>query len=282
MTTSTRAGGGAPDLAAPLDLLLTDAAIGIARRFRPAWSLATVGRQLAARPGLAAGQGVALARQLGAVITGRSDLGPEPRDRRFADPPWTQNPLLRRAVQGFVATATAADHVVDELALEGTQGERVRFAVSNLIDAAAPSNNPLLNPTAVEGGHRHRWEKRGPWRQGIHHRRVGPATGADDGRARRLRGRQRPWHHSRSRRPPTELYELIQFRPQTPKVHTTPLLIVPPTINKYYVLDLVPGRSLIEFLVGQGHQVFTISWRNPDASSATVVSTPTAPPWSRR
>ena len=63
-----------------------------------------------------------------------------------------------------------------------------------------------------------------------------------------------------------ELYELIQFRPQTPKVHTTPLLIVPPTINKYYVLDLVPGRSLIEFLVGQGHQVFTISWRNPDAT----------------
>ena len=116
MTTSTRAGGEAPDVAAPLDLLLTDAAIGIARRFRPAWSLATVGRQLAARPGLAAGQGVALARQLGAVITGRSDLVPEPRDRRFADPAWTQNPLLRRAVQGYVATATAADHVVDELA----------------------------------------------------------------------------------------------------------------------------------------------------------------------
>ena len=87
------------------------------------------------------------------------------------------------------------------------------------------------------------------------------------GRARRLRGRPRSRHHSPApSSTASELYELIQFRPQTPKVHTTPLLIVPPTINKYYVLDLAPGRSLIEFLVGQGHQVFTISWRNPDAS----------------
>jgi poly(3-hydroxyalkanoate) synthetase len=61
-----------------------------------------------------------------------------------------------------------------------------------------------------------------------------------------------------------ELYELVQFSPQTPQVYRTPLLIVPPTINKYYILDLAPGRSLVEFLVGQGHRVFTMSWRNPD------------------
>jgi polyhydroxyalkanoate synthase len=61
------------------------------------------------------------------------------------------------------------------------------------------------------------------------------------------------------------VYELIQYRPQTPSVRTTPLVIVPPTINKFYILDLAPGRSMVEYLVGQGQQVFVVSWRNPDA-----------------
>jgi polyhydroxyalkanoate synthase len=63
----------------------------------------------------------------------------------------------------------------------------------------------------------------------------------------------------------TEVYELIQYQPVTDTVHQFPLLVVPPMINKFYVTDLAPGRSMIEFLVGQGHQVFVISWRNPDA-----------------
>ena len=63
----------------------------------------------------------------------------------------------------------------------------------------------------------------------------------------------------------TPMFELIQYRPQTPRVRRVPLLIVPPTINKYYVLDLAPGRSLVEYLVASGQQVFVVSWRNPDA-----------------
>src|SRR4029453_15559996 len=58
-------------------------------------------------------------------------------------------------------------------------------------------------------------------------------------------------------------------RPQTPTVRALPLLVVPPTINKYYILDLAPGRSLVEYLVQQGHQVFVVSWRNPDARHST-------------
>ncbi|HEY4460045.1 MAG TPA: alpha/beta fold hydrolase, partial [Pseudonocardiaceae bacterium] len=63
----------------------------------------------------------------------------------------------------------------------------------------------------------------------------------------------------------TPMLELIQYRPQTENVREVPLLIVPPTINKYYVLDIAPGRSLIEYLVQQGQQVFVVSWRNPDS-----------------
>ncbi len=67
----------------------------------------------------------------------------------------------------------------------------------------------------------------------------------------------------------TEVFELIQYAPQTEQVREVPLLLVPPTINKYYALDLAPGRSLVEFLVREGQQVFVMSWRNPDARHAS-------------
>ena len=63
----------------------------------------------------------------------------------------------------------------------------------------------------------------------------------------------------------TEVFELIQYAPQTKTVYPVPLLIVPPVINKYYILDIAPGRSMIEYFLQQGIQVFAISWRNPTA-----------------
>ena len=61
------------------------------------------------------------------------------------------------------------------------------------------------------------------------------------------------------------MFELLQYKPATDTVLSTPLLIVPPMINKFYAIDLAPGRSMVEFLVQQGVQVFLVSWRNPDA-----------------
>src|SRR4029077_3220677 len=63
----------------------------------------------------------------------------------------------------------------------------------------------------------------------------------------------------------TDVFELIQYAPQTPKVREVPVLFAPPTINKFYVLDLAPERSMVEWLVRQGQQVFVMSWRNPEA-----------------
>ena len=81
---------------------------------------------------------------------GRSQVAPARRDRRFADPGWTGNPLLRRAMQAYLAGAQTAEGLVAEAGLDEKDSERVGFVLTNLIDALAPSNNPLLNPAAAK------------------------------------------------------------------------------------------------------------------------------------
>ena len=94
------------ELAAPLDLLLTDAALGLGRRLAPNSSWLALGAGLIRRPRAVTRRGVELARQLTGVAVGQSKIAPEKRDRRFADPAWRENPLLRRAVQAYLAAET--------------------------------------------------------------------------------------------------------------------------------------------------------------------------------
>ncbi|MFZ0190930.1 MAG: hypothetical protein WAL72_28760, partial [Streptosporangiaceae bacterium] len=136
--------------AAPLDLLLGDAATGMLRRFNPGGSGLRLAAALAARPRLVAGRGGQLAGELARIAVGRSQVQPSRRDRRFADPGWTGNPLLRRTMQAYLATAESVEGVVAEVSLDEADSERVGFVLTNLIDALAPSNNPLLNPAAVK------------------------------------------------------------------------------------------------------------------------------------
>ena len=152
--------------------------------------------------------------------------------------------------------------------LEWADTERVGFVLTNLIDALAPSNNPVLNPAAVKAvidtggrsavtGLRHfaadmASPPRIPSMVEPDAFEVGVDLAVTPG-AVVLR---------------TPVFELIQYRPATQAVRQVPLLLVPPTINKFYVMDLAPGRSMVEYLVGRGLQVFMISWRNPDARHA--------------
>ena len=136
--------------AAPLDLLLADAATGMLRRVNPGGSGLRLAAALAVRPRLVAGRGRQLLGELGRIAVGRSQVEPSRRDRRFADPGWTGNPLLHAAVQAYLATAQTAEGVVAEAGLDEADSQRVGFVLSNLIDALAPSNNPLLNPAAVK------------------------------------------------------------------------------------------------------------------------------------
>ncbi len=211
----------AADQAVPLDALLVDAALGPLRRYWPDLSTARFVGRLVRHPRTTGRRLGGLVAEFGRIAAGTSTLAPSRRDRRFADPAWAQNPLLHRLVQAYLATDATARQLVADAGLGWRDDQRVRFVVDNLLEAAAPSNVPLV--------------------------KVGRNIAATPG-AVVLR---------------TDVFELIQYRPQTGTVREVPLLIVPPTINKFYAIDLAPGRSLVEHLVRSGQQVFVVSWRNP-------------------
>ena len=254
----------AGDLAGALDLLLADGALGVLRRFRPDGATLRLAASLARNPQSVAGQAALLGTELGRIATGRSEVAPQRKDRRFADPAWTHNPLLKRAMQAYLTTAQAAELMLATADLDWRDGERLRFVLANVIAAASPSNNPLLNPAGlkalVDTG-------------GLSAVRGLRALMRDLATAPRVPAMVEPGAFEVGKDLAvtpgavvyrTEMFELIQYTPVTERVGKFPLLIVPPMINKYYITDLAPGRSMSEYLVGQGHQVFAISWRNPD------------------
>ena len=254
-----------PEVGTPLDLLLADAAQHPLRRFLPGMSGIKLATHLARRPTAIAGRGAHLAGDLARIGLGRSDLAPHEKDRRFADDGWSANPLLRRWVQTYLAVGQAARGLVEDADLEWGDDQRMSFLVDNLVEMSAPSNNPLLNPAVakavvesggrnlVDGGRRlvrdFATPPRVPSMVEPDAFEVGADLAVTPGEVV-LR---------------TEMFELIQYTPQTPQVRSVPLLIIPPTINKFYVIDLAPERSLVEHLVANGQQVYCISWRNPDA-----------------
>ena len=117
-TRSAAADAAADAAAAPLDLLLTDAAIGVLRRMNPGGSGLRLAAALAARPRLVAGRGRRLAGELARIAVGTSQVQPSRRDRRFADPGWAGNPLLRRTMQAYLAAAETVEGVVAEAGLD--------------------------------------------------------------------------------------------------------------------------------------------------------------------
>ena len=254
----------AAEAAGALDLLLSDAALGIVRLFRPDRSMLRLAAALARKPQLTGGTMALLAMELGKVVSGSSAITPHRRDRRFADPAWTENPLLRRAMQAYLAAAQTAEGLLAAAELDWRDSERMRFLLSNVIAAAAPSNNPLISPAAwkaaIDSG-------------GLSAVRGVRALASDLAAPPRVPMMVEPGAFEVGKdiaASPgavvyrTEVFELIQYQPATETVYRYPLVIVPPMINKYYITDLAPGRSMVEYLVGQGHQVFVISWRNPD------------------
>ncbi len=254
--------------AVPLDMLLSEAGTGPAQRWNPGVAGLKAAGKLALQPRTVARRGARLAAELGKIVAGRSEVGPSKGDRRFNDPAWSGNPAFRRLEQAYLAAAGTLDGLLCDVDLDWAEERRVRFAAENVIDAIAPTNFPLTNPAVLKatldtGG--------GNFVKGIGHFvsdmasrpripsmvdrssfKVGENLAVTPG-AVVLR---------------TDVFELLQYEPQTSKVREQPLLVVPPMINKYYVTELAPGRSMIEYLVKGGQQVFALSWRNPDEHQA--------------
>ena len=254
--------------AAPLDVLLVDAALGPVRRFLPNSSTARWAASLARRPGSTVRRLAELGAETGRIATGSTSVTPRRGDRRFSDVAWTENPLLRRLVQLYLAGEKTVDQLVIEADLDLRDRERVRFLLDNLVEALAPSNIPLVNPASAKaaidtaglsllrGGSQLLKDlsasPRIPEMVDTSGFVLGENIAATPGAV--------VFHN--------QVLELIQYQPQTDQVFEVPLLLVPPTINKYYAIDLAPGRSLVEYSVQQGRQVFVISWRNPDSRHA--------------
>jgi polyhydroxyalkanoate synthase len=255
----------ADELAAPLDLLLTSSAVGVADRMMPNTSWSRFGLNLAKQPRTLASRAGAWGRELLAIAEGRSEVAPAKGDKRFADPAWRGNPLLRRTMQAYLATNNTVDQLFLDADLDWRDAERIRFVLDVATEGLAPSNNPVLSPLG--------------WKALIDTGGQSAVRGvrhfvSDMMSAPRVPSMVDPDAFTLGETIAvtpgsvvyrTEEFELIQYAPQTDEVYAVPLLMVPPVINKFYIMDIAPGRSMIEYFVRQGIQVFAISWRNPTA-----------------
>jgi polyhydroxyalkanoate synthase len=215
------------------------------------------------RPSATIGYQAELTALLMRAWAGEAVAEPARGDRRFADPVWSDSPLHRAAQASYLAWRQSLDRWVDGAGFERKHEQRARIALSLLGDAVAPTNSWLGNPAAIR-----RFCETGAASavQGVVHMlgdlmangglpsqvdkrafRVGDTLGASKG-AVVFRNAQA---------------EVIQYAPTAARVLQRPLLIVPPQINKFYLVDLASGRSVIEFLLANGVQVFAVSWRNP-------------------
>ncbi|MCW2616474.1 MAG: phaA [Frankiales bacterium] len=249
----------------PLDVMLTDAALGPVRRMVPGRAGLKLAARLASRPVDTTRLGLRTAAELTRVVAGSSEVEPSPRDKRFADPAWKGNPVLRRLCQAYLVAGSALERVVDEADLDWRSEQQLRFAVQMVVDAVAPSNNPLLNPAALKtvldtGGRSYV----DGLRQFVGDMASRPRIPSMvDGRGFAVGGNLATTTGQVVLR--TDVFELVQYAPRTDRVRQVPLLVVPPMINKFYVADLAPGRSMVEHWLDHEQQVFMISWRNPQA-----------------
>jgi polyhydroxyalkanoate synthase subunit PhaC len=214
--------------------------------------------------GIAAAVRAAAARAVGGESSG--PLSPARGDNRFGDPAFDENPLYFLLAQQYLLTGQLVTELLDAAGLDTEQDLKARFAAKFLLDAFAPTNTLPGNPAALRqafdtGGKsvvrgaknmlsdlRHN----GGWPSQV------DSTGFEVGVNMAATPGAVVYRNN--------LIELIQYTPQVKRVYAVPLLFCPPWINKYYIMDLAPGKSLIEWAVQHGHTCFAISYRNPDSS----------------
>ena len=228
-------------------------------------SFRAIGEQAIQNPMLVVEQEAGLIRELIAIMAGRSELAPPKGDKRFGDPAWQESPLYRMVLQGYVAWTNALQGFVDRSALDDRTKDRARFAVSLMTDALAPTNTLLGNPAVLKKT----WEERGQnLVNGL--KNLVDDINNNGGLPSQVDKKAFAVGDNLALSPGEVVFrnpvlELIQYSPTTDTVYERPHLIVPPEINKFYVFDLSPGKSMVEYMVAHGFQMFAVSWRNPTA-----------------
>jgi polyhydroxyalkanoate synthase subunit PhaC len=217
--------------------------------------------------GVVAATTATAARAFGADVAG--PVEPAEKDRRFGDRTWRDNPGYYLLLQHYLLLARLTDDLVSAARLDGRTALKAEFVVRQLVDALAPTNT-FLNPAVLKrlletGG-----------ASAVRGARNLVEDVVGNGGLPRLVDREAFVVGKDLAATPgrvvlrNDLMELIQYAPRTESVYEVPLLCSPPWINKYYVMDLAPNRSFVEWAVTHGHTVFAISYRNPDETMREV------------
>jgi len=191
---------------------------------------------------------------------------PPVKDRRFANPAWSANPLSQFATRQYLLNAKAMMRLADAVQGDDKTRARVRFAAQQWVDAAAPSNFLATNPEALQRAVESGGESLSKGMQLLLSDMQRGHVSQTDESAFEV-GRNVATTEG-SVVFENDFFQLLEYKPLTAQVHEKPFLLVPPCINKFYILDLQPENSLIRYAVEQGHRTFVVSWRNPDASCA--------------
>ena len=189
-------------------------------------------------------------------------------DRRFADPAWAGNPLLNRIALTYLAYCGTISGILQDVDVDWRTRERLRLLADNLLAAQSPTNSLLLNPAGWKrlidtGG--------GSLRAGlanlVHDLRSPAKLPASVDKSAFTLGKDLAATPGKVVRR-SRLYELIEYQPVTQSVDVVPVVMIPSPVNKYYLLDLEPGGSVIRAELERGRRVFVASWVNPDESHA--------------
>ncbi|APX88927.1 class I poly(R)-hydroxyalkanoic acid synthase [Brevirhabdus pacifica] len=210
--------------------------------------------------------------EAGAAGPSGAPADPGPKDRRFSNPLWDTHPYFNFIKQQYQLSAEAIETSVRELEVEGRDKQRLEFFARQIIDMMSPANFLATNPEALEKAVATNGQS---LVQGLEN--LVRDIEANDGEllvslsdrdaftvGENLAATEGSVVYRNS------MFELIQYAPATEKVRARPLILFPPWINKFYVLDLKPRNSLIRWIVEQGYTLFVVSWVNPDPSYRDV------------
>jgi polyhydroxyalkanoate synthase len=222
-------------------------------------------RGLSRRPELVSGQLTSVVGELAKIAAGVSEVAPEAGDKRFTDPAWSDNPVYRRLMQTYLVWRSAMQGLIPAHNGDGDwkEADQQRFAIRLLTEALAPTNLLPGNPAALKRA----FETGGmSLLRGL--RNFLDDLWNNNGMPQQVDKRPFTVGRTIAVTPGTvvyrsELIELLQYTPTTRQVYERPVLLVPPQINKFYIMDLAPKRSFTEYAVAHGVPMFTVSWRNP-------------------